>query len=538
MAAVIKHSLRASAGTFASFRPEGWHPRLQVTLVGPSPGAAELVWTTVKPDGSAWFERRVDAPELAEGQWATVDLQRWEDGGDLDEAGTVAFTLRVVSELDGIDELLHVGALTAVALDGEHRYALDHDWLLPVGLVALDAVDELDAPRLKVTAFFKGEVDASQVEAHCFHDGTRFAPASDVEGRYAFTANDGAPVGAELVATFDAVRGWNNLAHQGWGDDGWHLLDAHDGAYEVKFVRDRKVARVVAFEVADGRLVAAGAVEPDRWVGPTLITGATVQGDLDGPWDEASSPFYGDPTTAARWVGIDEVYALRTPTGAGGAGGGAAALDAAAQEAVQRFFDRAERLVDTWAAELEGGSPPWELADVLQAEALARELPAYDELRDAVRPVPDDHPLELHGEATTVADLDARVQRLGELARARIGGAEQEAEDELAPYRELLAGDKLAVFEDHPAPDFRYFTTDKRLIETPEELYEADEWYFEGTTETRGTGTVDGTSVDVVVEGWRVLGWAFDAEGATIDRFEAQGSGSSAPLSAFTRPTG
>ena len=43
--------------------------------------------------------------------------------------------------------------------------------------------------------------------------------------------------------------------------------------------------RVVAFDVADGRIVAAGPVEPDRWTGPAMITSATVQGDLDGAND-------------------------------------------------------------------------------------------------------------------------------------------------------------------------------------------------------------------------------------------------------------
>ncbi|QXC59896.1 hypothetical protein KSP35_16145 [Aquihabitans sp. G128] len=503
-------------------------------LAGPSPAGAELVWTVARPDGSAWFEHRVDAPELDDGTATTIDLQRWEDGTDIDDAGTVAFTLRLVSELDGIDELLHDGSLTVVALEGEHRYAVDHDWLLPVGLVGLDTVDEHDGPKLRVTAFLKGEFDSYQVEAYAFRDGTRFAQASSVDSRHTFSANDGTVVGQELVAEFDDVRGWNNLTDQGWGA-GWHLLDAADGSYEVKFTRDKKVARVVPFEVADGRIVPPGAIEVDPWVGPTLIVDAVVQGDLDGATDGEGAAFYGDLANAAAWVDIDAVYAQRTATTGGGEDAGAAGgqLDDEATEALQRFFDRAERLVNTWAADLEGGSPPWELGDVLQAEALERELPDYQVLRDAVRSVPDDHPLELNGEATTIGALDARVVRMGELAIARIGGSAQEAEDALAPYRELLANDKLAVFEDHPAPDFLYYTTDRRVIESPEELYEADEWYFEGTTETRGTGTVDGTSVDVVVEGWRVLGWVFDADGNTVDEFETQGQGTSAPKSAF-----
>ena len=98
-----------------------------------------------------------------------------------------------MSELDGVDERLHDRPLRAVALDDEHRYAADFDWLLPVALVGLDTVDEYDGPKLRVTVFLKGEVYTYQIEAHCFHNGKRFAQASDVDGRHDFTANDGAP---------------------------------------------------------------------------------------------------------------------------------------------------------------------------------------------------------------------------------------------------------------------------------------------------------------------------------------------------------
>ena len=532
MTGVIKHALRASAGMFGSFRPEGWNPKLQVTLLGPAPGGAELVWSVAKPDGNPWFEHRVDAPELGEGEMTTIDLQRWEDGGDLDEAGRVAFTLRLVSDLDGIDELLHDGSLDVVALEGEHRYAIDADWLATTGLLCLDTVDEHDGPKLKVTAFLKGEVDAHQVEAHCFHEGTRFAQASDISRGTSFTANDGAPVGAELIAEFDTVRGWNNLTEQGWGDDDWHLLDANDGAYEVKFVRDKKVTRVIAFEVAGGRLVSTGVVELDRWSGPTLVVDATVQGDLDGDLGGAGEPWYGDAATAAHPVDVDAIYEHRNEPAAAPEG---SALDAGDEEGLQRWFDRAERLVNTWADTFEDGSTgPWDFGEVLQAESMVSELEGVQDLRLAAEAVPDDHAVELNGQATTVGELHRRVLQLAEVAQSRIDATSGAAEDVLTPYRELLANDKLAVFEDHPAPDFLYYTTNKEVIESPEELYEADEWYFEGTSTTRGTATVDGTEVDVEVEGWRVLGWSFDDDGNTVHEWETQGSGTSAPKSAFT----
>jgi hypothetical protein len=528
VAFVLKHCLRASAGTSSSFKPEGWHPKLQLTLVGESPAGAELVWTVLKPDGSDWFEHRVDAPELEAGEMTTIDLHRWEDGTDIDEAGDAGFSVRLVSELDGVDETLHEGVLRAVALEGEHRYAVDFDWLLPIALVCLDTVDESDAPKLKVTAFLKGEVDSYQVEAHCFYNGKRFAQASSVDGGYGFTANDGAGIGQEFTAEFETVRGWNNLADEGWGGEDWHLLDANDGDYEVKFVREKKVARVVAFRVENGQVVPPGAIEFDRWTGTVLITPASIEGDKDGPWDADSPGFYGDPVNGFLPGTIEAVYEERQVPEAAEE----PLFDEDTTEALQRYSDRAERLLHTWSS-IEDDSAPFSNDQLLQYEVLRDEMPAFREMRAAASDVPDDHEIQIVGETTTVGDAYARVLHLGELAEQRIAGAQDDAEAKLAPYRAVLANDKLAVFEDHPATGFRYYTTNKKVIETPEELAAAEFWYFEGSNETKGRGEIDGVKVDVTVEGWRVLGWKFDADGNTVAEYEEQGQGGSAPKTAF-----
>lgn len=531
MAFVIKHALRASASG-KGYRPEGWSPKLSMTLFGPTPGGCELVWTTTKPDGTPWFEHSVDAPELDAGEFTTVDLVRWEDGGDIDEAGRVAFTVRLVSELDGVDDLLHDGSFTAVPLEGSKAYALDNDWLLTVGLVTLDSVEGDDAPKLKVTTFHKGSVDSYQLEAHCFLDGKRFAPASYVETKYGFTGNDGNVVGSEVVAEFDKVRGWNNLRDQNWGGEDWHYLDQTDGAYEVKIVREKKVVRVVPFTVKDGTIVLDGPVETDRWMGAAMIVDATVQGTLDGDYGkDGGEPFYGDAETAALWLGNDVVYATQViaePVAA-------AAYDDDTMELIQAYQDRVERLLQTWATDFENAEPPYEYGDVLQAEAVIAEMPGLQEKYDAIPAVSDDHPIVVAygSEETTVGAAYLRYKNVVKIAEERIAYVSGAAQDALAPYRALLKGDKLAVFEDHPAPDFLYYTTNKKVIETPEELAAAEFWYFEGALDNQMTSVVDGVSASRTVRGWTVLGWKFDADGNTVDEFETQGSGPSAPKNAF-----
>jgi hypothetical protein len=535
MTTVIKHALRAAASFHGGYRPEGWSPKLKVDLRGPSPAGAQLVWTVTRPDGSAWIEHTVDAPELAEDATETVELQSWEDGVDIDEPGTAAFTLRLVSELDGVDEPLHEGSLNVVQLEGDHVYAADNDWFLALAHVCLDTVDESDGPRLKVTTFLKGPVDAYQVEAHCFHDGTRGAQASDVSTGYTFTSNDGTVIGQEIVATFDDVRGWNNLTDQGWGEDSWHVLSGHDGGYEIKFLREKKVARVVPFTVTGGRIDAPGAVESDRWTGPVIIVDATIEGDADGDHDGTAAAFYGDATTAAQWASIDDVYApctqQTTDKTTTDTGDQTVTFD---EDAVQAYFDRMERLLQTWCEDMETREPPYDQDAMLQAEAVLREKDGFAEKKVAAEGVPDDHAVTFNGEETTIGAMATRTEQLFVLAQKRLDAISGGADDAVAPFEAALANDKLAVMKDHSPPaDYRYQTLKGKVMETPEELAEAEYWFFEGVSETKGKGTVDGTEVDVTVEGWRVLGWHFDAEGNTLDEWEVQGTGSNAPKSAF-----
>ncbi|SDZ35249.1 hypothetical protein SAMN05216554_3465 [Herbiconiux ginsengi] len=516
---------------FGSFRPEGWNPRLRVHLRGPAPAGGELVWSVARPDGSPWFEHRVAVPELDAQQTTVLDLQRWVDGGDLGEPGTVAFALRIVSALDGVDLPLHTGSLTAVALDGEQRYAIDNDWMLGLGLLCLNAVDEYDAPRLTATIFLKGQVDTSRLEAHCFHEGRRIARATFVDNRHAFTANDGTVVGQEITVSFDDVRGWNNLRDSGWGSD-WHLLDQHDGAYQVTLSRDSTVARVIRFEVSDGRITTEGAVEDDPGSGAVILVDAAVEGSLDGAWRTDGAPaFYGDAVTAASWVGVDAVYARRIDRPVAPD----PVFDDQTTAALQAFVDRAERLLTTWEAGLLDSTPPFDTGQMLAADAVLREQAEYSEMRDKVVSVPGEHPVTIASGPASVGDLRERMEAVFAAARSRLSGAAQAEEDELAPYRALLAGDKLAVFEEHPANAFVYTTTDRRVIETPEELAAAEYWYFEGPLDVPSTASVDGVTVKVSVQGWRVLGWQFDETGAIVDEFETQGPGSSAPKSAFQR---
>jgi hypothetical protein len=532
---LIKHALRMSAGGNDGYHPEGWNPKLRLTVMGPTPPDCELVWTVTKPDGSVWFEHTAPLPELADEEMHTASMQKWDSGTDITDVGTFGFTIRMVMELDGIDELLHDGRFTVTKLDdNETWYGVDHSSLLTTGLVALDVYDQHDAPKVRAIAFLGGSVDTYEVEAHIFFEGKRFAKASYMESGYDFTSNDSQTLAREFIAEFDAVRGWNNLTDQGWGDDDWHLLDQNPGGYEIKFTRGGKVNRTMAFQVGDdGRIVKDDLIEPDGAGRPTLWRTAEIVGAYDGDAvADASAPrAYGDIETALIDYSSDGMYWFRNDAVEAEE---ESPYDEETAERVESVAGKAFNLLSLWEEDMaSGGDPGYRSNFLLQCEVVISDVERFEVAFAALDGVADAHPIEVLGETTTLAEAAQRVTRLAERARQHLGADSAETESVLQPYREILRNDKLAIFEDHPAPDFLYYTAKKHVIETPDELAEASLWCFEGSSDTSVKGTVDGVEVSGSVSGWRVLGYQFDDDHVLVEEWEVQGSGSSAPKSAF-----
>jgi hypothetical protein len=198
---------------------------------------------------------------------------------------------------------------------------------------------------------------------------------------------------------------------------------------------------------------------------------------------------------------------------------------------------KAATLIRFWEEDMKKGvnksDPLSYQSDYLtQCSLVVDDVTAWEKLR-ADLSLDDSHAIELDDGPTTLGEASERVLKLREMAQKNLGGAAQEKEDALAPFRAVLKADKLAIFEDHPANEFRYYTTNKKIIETPEELAKAKFWYFDGVTEFTGKGKVDGVDVEVTERGYRVLGYKFDAKHKIVDEYEETGRGDNAPKTAF-----
>lgn len=112
--------------------------------------------------------------------------------------------------------------------------------------------------------------------------------------------------------------------------------------------------------------------------------------------------------------------------------------------------------------------------------------------------------------------------------RAISAGTTQMAKNQAAaaariePYVKVITGDKLRIFKDSPIPGYQYYTSGKRVIETPQDLASSRVWCFEGV-ENQG----------YLHEKWTVHCWKFDSSGQQVKEYRKSGYGVKAPASAF-----
>jgi hypothetical protein len=535
---LIKTSLRISAITSNSYSPEGYVPKLTCAVMGPTPGC-ELVWTVQKPDGSDWLEARAEIPELAEEEGKGLEVALWGEEHEIADVGDCAFTLRAVNEIEGVDEALHTGTFTVVAAsDTANDFAVSMDWMLPLGLITLDVDDDKDAPELVATAFLGGQVETHEIEAHLFVEGKKVAQSTSTNAQWGNQGTAGTAVGTEVTFEFDTVRAWNNIRESDptWRQDD-HWMDVNPGAYEVRVARGKKLVRTIAFGVGDdGRVVITdGRIEPDVLARPVAWFAAEAKGDLDGtavdPAALERAAYGGDLATSALVWDLKGMYWFQKLPEAADPD----ALDEATAAALAAVVDDASNLLGSWEADLaegpESALSPSEFVNKCEL-AVIPGVDAYEAARAALD-LPDDHAVTVLDDATTLGEATARVLALRAAATAHVQAISQGAEDVLTPFRAVLANDKLAIFEDHPAPGFEYLTSNKELIETPEELAEAEYWYFEGVLDLDAEAEIDGEAIKGKVKGWRVLGYRFDDDGNTVDEWEERGTGSSSPKSAY-----
>ena len=291
-----------------------WAPRLDFNVQGPLEGGSQISVTFTKPGGVKWFHRDLRTDETGADSFQSFSL----DGNDLEKQatkleGTFTLTISLSNALNGTSQTLYVGKFQVTkfhygsAPNEIHQadFYVDHDWTLPIGQMSFDDDPaNAEAPTLLMKLWFRGPLQPDMIAGYLYYQGKQITSTKS-----AGSVNPSALVIQPGTTRPDLT--WSRctfhfagVAEALKGDSAntypdMFFLDKHPGEYELKVLREGKLARSAKFTIgADGKLVDNGLAAMNKMgKGVTLIP-VTVNLSLDGKAsivNYKSQAFYGNP---------------------------------------------------------------------------------------------------------------------------------------------------------------------------------------------------------------------------------------------------
>ena len=322
---LVKTRIQFWPYTLTSYKGEyndvwSWIPTVRFTTEGPGlPSGANYYVEVAQPGGAAWVKLKCVNTTHGGPTFECGDRNDLEKEGTL-ATGVFPFTVKMRNPLEGAEKTLFTGrakvekVLTSGNIPPASKqfvYYSNQDWNLPIGHVYIE-----DDGHLNVRFWIRGE-GAGGLEAHLFYRGeevglfqkydqqygaSRCSP--DIEFQPTRDAGAAAPQGAKWARVncpFQTIAAKPNP-----DVPEWHILGANPGEYEVKVLRNKRLARSLKFSVGpdgkivDNRIAAGNGMAWDNFI----FVPVAVIGEQDGAWDKSAwkaEAFYGHPLAGFTW---------------------------------------------------------------------------------------------------------------------------------------------------------------------------------------------------------------------------------------------
>ena len=302
-----------------------WVPGVSFEVIGPIPGGSQFVAEFQKADGSPWLSANMPTDEIGADDSAVIKMPDTDENALEKKAitaiGTFPFKIRLKNALAGKNEVFFSGKyeVTKVPMrvpgdaKNTHDFATVEDWRAPLGYLWLNPKSDENAPTLSVQMWFRGGTNDTQ--ALLFKDGQQIADSRGNEEAELPTAASEAPYNWSLRQfNFLKVRGFNKEEANRYEA---HFLDKNPGNYEIRVLRDGKLARVAKFTVgADGKIVDNGVASGNKMGGIRMVLPVQVMGTADKPlkadnWK--THALYGNPLSGFGGPGAASTAPSTTP---------------------------------------------------------------------------------------------------------------------------------------------------------------------------------------------------------------------------------
>ena len=327
---IAKDTVQVTPFTFNVYQKNynvwSWVPRIDFRVNGPIPSGSQLYAEFSFPT-KPWVKFDCPTEETEKGRWwktscGARDIP--ENKGSL-YTGPVNFAIKMRNELSGTNAMLFKGkAIVQKALSNEHGpkaakkfvYFVNHDWNLPIGYVYLtpDDLRGWDRPGFNVAFWVRG--DAYNFKPHVFHNGKevgkksldgqevgRASCESDIDNNTTHYVSEKIPQKAKwsrVRCSFPNIKGSDKTGDTYGLFGPPHLLSANPGQYEVKVLRNNRLARSIKFTVRPDGSFDNGIARANKLGSDRVIVPVGILGDQDGKWDRAAwktQAFYANPLT-------------------------------------------------------------------------------------------------------------------------------------------------------------------------------------------------------------------------------------------------
>jgi hypothetical protein len=275
-----------------------WTPSMRFRINGPL-ASSDTLWVEYAfPDGKPFVKIQCENVSAITDQENLVVNDcgfRQEDSQATNLTGLFSFQIKLVNELSGTNKSLFSGKFNVGKKlynpdnlpdrNKQFYYYVDHDWRLPMAYIGI-FYGNLSNDLLCELWIKNRIIDQSKILAYLFYDGKQVAEASA-----SFTLQATPPETPEhsyqlVQFRFNALI--ENPPSEGW--DSFFKLYQNPGEYEIKVLRDGKLARTLKFSIGkDGRPVDNnGVIKQNGIAKEGALVPVSVLGEADGPWEKTA----------------------------------------------------------------------------------------------------------------------------------------------------------------------------------------------------------------------------------------------------------
>ncbi len=267
-------------------------PNLRMKIAGPITSSSVIGVEYTLPNGKPWVKVECEnVGQTGDDEYLTLNDcgYRLEDKDGSNQTGVFGFTVKHTDALNSTNKVLFKGKFTVGRQlynpskqpdrNKQFYYYVDQDWRLP--LAAVSAVNGDLSQNLHVETWIKGPiVDASKINGYLFFNGKQVSETSWSGELRATPPDTGAWEYHQAIMKFPALV--SKPVSDGWTA---HKLWENPGEYEVKIMRDNKIARTFKFTIGpDGKPKETNAVPfADGLRRKGVIVKGTVDSG-DGTW--------------------------------------------------------------------------------------------------------------------------------------------------------------------------------------------------------------------------------------------------------------